>query len=518
MILLLLSCSGTPSEVPEETPSPDGGAHQETDNLDQGQQHPPLPADNPVWSWDAGGFVGDFGWYGEHSWADVRMRVAGHLSAAGRDLARLRASQGDLAGAAAAYQELVGILEGIKTPESGIAAEINGLLLEAARRDAALLAALAAGEVLPAAEGLDGLRMRYLELARRSEAGETVSAEARALQDELTPYLTPREDLDLDAFTDFVARHELRVRLFDAYLDSLDPLGISERWGYWEADEVVRQALLIGVAAGELGGADWSGKAAVLVGAVPTESPALTRPGLLAEHLRSPDQAATFTVEGLGWLPTGDSLIDLAGHPGPRAIGTLQKMGLDDEEHRAWLTRLADDLNADLADRPDAVVSRGREAAAWLDGHTHGSRFYNVKQVRNALVRQLARSGEPALAVSVLRDNLPLHNQDWACPNRAGILSAIEGRLLAEAGDPIAETVLRRALQEGADFLAEVDRAEAQPGYGLRAPGAHRPPGQGAKGPPGSAGPGGRGHPPGNSGSPGGGPPSGSGQPPPDRR
>ena len=55
-------------------------------NLDQGQKHPLFPADNPAWEWDAQSFVPDFGWYGEHSWTDVRMRVVGHMAMAYRDL------------------------------------------------------------------------------------------------------------------------------------------------------------------------------------------------------------------------------------------------------------------------------------------------------------------------------------------------------------------------------------------------------------------------------------------------
>lgn len=479
MILVLLACTSEPQPPPTPATTP-------IENLDQGQQHPPLPADNPAWEWDAGGFVGDFGWYGEHSWADVRMRVAGHLSAAGRDLARLKASRGDLAGAAAAYRSLSDILAAIPTPDDGIAAEINALLLAAAQRDAATLAALAAGQPPSAGSGLSGLRSQYYALAQRHAAGEDVSADAAALQEALKPYLEPRPDLDLDSFTDFSARHALRVRLFEAYLDSLDPLGISERWGYWEADEIARQALLIGAAAGALGGKPWSSLAEeALVGTVTPPGELLRHPSELADALVSRDQVPAYTAEGLGWLPTGDSLIDLAGHPGPRAIGTLQKLGLDDPGHRAWLDATAATLSA--ADAEGAVAA-GREAIAWLDGHSHGSRFYNVKQARNDVVRQLARGGDFALAASVLSDNLPLHNQDWACPNRTGILSAIEGRLLAEAGDAQAEAVLQRALAEGQAFLSDVDRAEAQPGYGLKPPGmsgGHR----GKSGTPGANGP-----------------------------
>jgi hypothetical protein len=538
VILVLLACAGSPSSDDPVGSDPVGsdpvgsdpvgdapvgdGPAAPIENLDQGQQHPPLPADNPAWEWDAGGFVGDFGWYGEHSWADVRMRVAGHLSTAGRDAARLEAQQGNLAAAAERYRQLAGILAGIPTPSEGIAEEIVVLLREAAQRDAALLEALATGAPLPTGEGLAGLRATYLDLARRHIAGEDVSAEALALQEALKPYLEPRPDLDLDAFTDFNARHALRVRLFAAYLDSLDPIGISERWGYWEADEIVRQALLIGAAAGELGGKPWAALAGdVLVGAIPPQSDPIRRPSVLADALVSRDQVPGFTAEGLGWLPTGDSLIDLGGEPGPRAIGTLQKMGLEDPEHRAWLEATAARLDA-LREDPEALVAAGREAVSWLDGHTHGSRFYNVKQARNELVRQLAREGRFALAAAVLSDNLPLHNQDWACPNRAGILSAIEGRLLAEAGDPRAAAVLERALEEGQDFLSEVDRAEAQPGHGLKPPGmgdrgkAGAPGANGPPGPPPGGSQGGRqgespaggrppghppGHPPGSSGS-----------------
>ena len=475
MLLVLFACTSDPQPPPLVAAAP-------VENLDQGQQHPPLPADNPAWEWSADGFVGDFGWYGEHSWADVRMRVAGHLSAAGRDRARLKAQQGDLAGAAAAYQSLADILLGIPTPDDGIAAEINVLLLAAAQRDAATLTALAADQPPSSSSGLSGLRSQYYALALRHAAGGDVSADAASLQAALEPYLEPRPDLDLDSFTDFTARHALRVRLFEAYLDSLDPLGISERWGYWEAGEIARQALLIGAAAGALGGAPWSSLTeAALVGTLMPLVEPLRYPSDLADALVSRDQVSLYTAEGLGWLPTGDSLIDLAGHPGPRAIGTLQRLGLDDPVHRTWLEETAAILNGADADEATAA---GREAVAWLDSHSHGSRFYNVKQARNDIVRQLARGGDFALAASVLADNLPLHNQDWACPNRAGILSAIEGRLLAEAGDARADAVLQRALMEGQAFLADVDRAEVQPGYGLKPPGMS----SGRRGPSGGSG------------------------------
>ena len=78
-------------------------------------------------------------------------------------------------------------------------------------------------------------------------------------------------------------------------------------------------------------------------------------PSLLADALIDPDQQVDFTVDGIGALPTGDTLIDTAGHPGPRAIGTLQKLGVDDPVHRPWLEETVQRLRA--LEEPDAVVA-----------------------------------------------------------------------------------------------------------------------------------------------------------------
>ena len=469
-LIALLACD------PAEPAQPAQPAPVTTEDLDQGQQHPPLPADNPVWSRDVGGFVPEYRWYGEHSWADVRMRVAGHLSAAGRDRARLAAERGDYATASQHYADLVATLEAIPSQRGGISEQINALLLDAARRDAALTAALASGTPPPIPDsGLSAIRGRVLGLAQRHAGGADVSAEAAALMADLRPHLTPRADLDLDAFEDFNARHALRVRLFAVYLDSLDPLGLSERWGYWEADEVVRQARVLGLTLSALGGGD--APAGALEGSPPPldSVPPLRWPSVLAEALRSPGQAPDFTVAGIGALPTGDTLIDSGGHPGPRAIGTLQKMGIDDPAHRPWLEETTRALDAALGE-PQQVVRLVRAGTTELNRYTHGSRYYNVKQLRNAGVRQLARAGAYAEAAALLSDNWPLHHQDWACPNRAGILRALEGRLLAEAGDPRADEVLGQALAEGQAFLDKVSAAAQRPNRG-------QPPGQPPGGP-----------------------------------
>jgi|GEM_PF-1127721 len=468
------------------------------EDRDQGQRHPPLPADNPIWDWDAEGFVPDFGWYGEHSWADVRMRVAGHLATAARDQARVHAEGGAYRTAAESHDALVAMLEGLDVAGSQVATQINGLLIDASRRDAALLRALAEGRPPPVPEsGLAAARARYLGLALSVEQGADPSALQAELENLTVALRTlgePRSDLDLRGFDDFNDRHALRVRLFEAALDSADPLGLDERWGYWESVEVARQVAVLDQAVQALRG----DVPPTLSGIVATRWPSA-----LAERERSDDQAPRFTAEGLGWLPTGDSLIDVGAEPGPMAIGTLEKLGLDDADHAAFLATQAKVLNGLLASDPSAVPDQVRALTERFDALGHGSRYYNIKQARSEAVRQLARAGEPLLALAVLRENRPLHHQDWACPNREGILLALEGRLLAEAGqvdDGLA--FLARSISAGLAFLADVDAAEAS---GPRGGPGRSPPqmGNGPSGPQGPGGPSGHGPP----GRPGHGPP-----------
>jgi hypothetical protein len=476
---IFFACSdGTPPSGADPAPAtsahPAPPARPAFDDRDQGQQHPPLPADNPSWEWDAGGFVPDYGWYGEHGWDDVRMRVVGHLGVIAWTQAQGRAAGGDLGGAAAVLRRLDADLAALPEPTAGPARDLRARLRAAAVRDGALLEGLSAGTVpAPPADGLAAVRARYLQQAL-SPAPDP--ATLRAVQADLEPFLVARDDLDLDAFRDFRDRHRLRAALWDAWADSLDPLHPHAPWGYWEPGEIRREALAVGVAAGWLGGDDWGPRAsASLQGTVPAtgDGPAWAWPGQVAGALRLPSQRADFSAHSLGRLPTGDSLIDVGGSPGPRAIGTLERLGPDDAAHQARLTDAATALDASLAAEPAQVLARIRALTAELDALPHGSRYYNVKQARNDGVRQLARAGHPALALDLLGDHEPLHHQDWACPNREGILEALRGRLQLAASDPAADATLDRARARSLSFLDQVDAAEAAgPGRGLGA----RPP------------------------------------------
>ena len=437
-------------------------------DLDQGQQHPPIPETDPAReNWDAGGFVSEYFWYGEKSWADVRMRLAGHLSVIGRDRARLAASQGDLEAAARLYQELATALDELEVAAEGHSADVLSHLQAAAQRDQALLEWLDSDGLTPPltrSSGLDGIRQEVLSLERQRDQGASprdLQTAALELQEALIPYLKDRPDLAIDHFEDFDSRHRLRAQLFEARMDSLSPAAFGDPWGYWEADEVARQASMLGLRLQELGGESWSERT--------------------ADHLTP--LPPLFTVDGLGWLPTGDTLIDVAAQPGPMAIGTLMKLGIDDPEHRPWLVSSVERLNQALETDPGTVPALIDTLVSELNQYNHGSRYYNIKQVRNEGVRVLARAGHYELARQVLRTNYPLHHHDWAVPNRAGILEAIEGRLLAQAGaTEEAQAMLERAWRTSLEFIQLTQQAEAAgPGKG---PGA-RPPAVGnAHGPP----------------------------------
>ena len=478
IVFILLSCSEEPKISLHESTSHTNTITKTQEiikNQDNGtKKHPPIPANNPIWEWDAKTFVPDFGWFGEHSWMDVRMRVVGHLSAAGRDLVRYYVQQGDFQQAQIEAEQMISILQNIPKAQQGFSTDIHNILIEGFRRDTQWIEMIAQQDpdTAPIAQTpFAKLREEYYRLALIHEKDTTkdISQQAKNLQQKLRNHLEKRTDLDLLGFENFVDRHKLRVRLFDAYIDALDPLIVQERWGYWEATEIQRQALLLGWALELLGGDSWqeyidrhSTKTTTLSPAMKHEiivaSPVLW-PSLLGNSIQSPDQIPQESPEEFGRLPTGDSLIDIAGHPGPKGIGTLEKLGMDDNEHKTWLLQQSQMIVQNLAN-PSKVLKICETATQKLNSYDHGSRFYNVKQFRNACVRQLALSHSYQEAYTLLQQNFPLHNQDWACPNRQGILEAIGGRLLVLSNNPDAVEKLEDSIQTSLDFLQNVDLAE----------------------------------------------------------
>ncbi len=424
---ILVGCGGG------ETHSPAGaGPHSPDESADQQVVgHRAIPADNPVWDQLSEGFRRAPEFYGERSWDDVLMRLLGHYANAARDRAAHRAEQGDLVGAAELYRALSERMGAIQLAEGGTAARMRDLYRDASRRDSDLCHALAGGGSPPAPEGLGPVAaLRWQLLTARSPADhESVAKQASQI------LKAPSwEGVDIGDFRDFEARHALRLQLAEWMLDSQDPLHLDPVWGHWTPAEASRQVRVLQQAA---------------------QSGAATPQGI--RSLATRQEGGSFSAEDLGHLPTGDSYVDVGGEPGPAAIGSLERLDLGDPVHKKKLNSLASRLNGLLAQGPDQVPAALGEWVSTLEEMGHGSRYYNIKQARNSGVRQLARSGAWKPALAVLSENLPLHAQDFECPNRDGILKGLEGRLLLLAGDPRAEATLLEAMKGAEHWMALVE-------------------------------------------------------------
>jgi hypothetical protein len=376
--------------------------------------------------------------YGEANWDDVRMRVAGQLAVLDRDRARVAVAAGDWAGCAAIYGESARRLEALQLSGT-VGPPIRTALVKAAQRDGGLCRGLETGSAPEPGDGtVAPLRARWVGLVLRARAGEDVRLGAETLAADARRVAAP-DGLDPGAFEDFEARHRLRVRLVEAWADAVSPFSATEPFDYWTVAEVPRQAEGIALAA-----------LALAAGGTPDVR--------AADQLPEAARPA-YTAEELGALVTGDSLVDTAGFAGPKAIGTLAKLGNTDAEHRPWLEAAAASLQAA---EPSAVPALVARLAAELEQKPGGIRYYAIKQLRNSAVRHLARDGHHAEALAILATNQPLHNQDWACPNRAGILLAIQGRLELLAGLPTVGATLDRGISESEAFLAHVAKMERE--------------------------------------------------------
>ena len=419
VLLCLWSCGASPEPAQPQASQPhpepvEITSADEVVGIHTGVQHPPIPADSPAWRHDPGGFVPDVRFYGERTWDDVRMRVAGHIGVIERDRARLLAQAGQYSEAAKTYSRLAADMDRLMGTDSGPSRQIPTLIRDAAVRDAALL--------------------------------NTVAA-SKSLQDRLTPQVLWSEllsdrkidetQVDIAAFKDFDDRHAMRVSLWSLYLESADPIGIDSPWGYFDASAhgdliSLRQAQREGRCT------DWNCR------------------------WESEAASAVFDLEGTGGMPTGDSLIDVAGEPGPQSIGRLEKLGLDDARHRQWVEDTVYVFNKKLKESPGALVSLIKSRVDQLNHFKHGSKYYNIKQLKNEGVRVLAQGGHYDLARQVLAMNFPLHHQDWECPNRQGTLLAIDARLAALDRDKHAAENLKKARSITDAFLAKVAEADSQ--------------------------------------------------------
>ena len=427
MVVLLVWVLGCSTNEPPPTATKTEAPVADVIGVAEGVKHPPIPADSPAWRHDPGGFVPDFNFYGERSWDDVRMRVAGHIAVIERDKARLVASDGRFDEAARIYADLASTLTQMIPANGGASVAIPSLARDAAQRDGALMKGLHTGQVPTSDTGIAGVRSHFFSHRRAGTLTPAVATELRASLSALTEQVVVPA---IDGFEDFDDRHALRIRLWELYLDGVDPIQTHEPWGYFDGQARTAAIARLDAEIASAGGLE-----------PPTPWTA----------------TAEFTVQGTGGMPTGDSLIDVAGQPGPKAIGKLAKLGLDDPIHRQWVEDTVFVLNSKLKESPGGVLSIVHTRTSHLDQKGHGSRYYNIKQLRNEAVRVLAQAGKPRIALQVLQMNYPLHHQDWECPNREGILVAIEGRLSAQAGLKNAMSRLTEARRLSDAFLAKVD-------------------------------------------------------------
>ena len=460
LAVVLTACTGeAPPEggrvSPAPGPPPPGGYTAETARAQHAIPATLRNAGEFYGAADSPGFQPDPRYYAEASWDDVRLRCAGHLDAAGRDLARSRVAAGDLHGCAAVYDDLTRMLEGVRI-SAGAGVGIHHSLAAAAARDARACRALARGEDPPdPGSGMGSARARYAAFARAAAAG--TAPDPDPVERALAPLSVRPEGLEIDRFQvridDYQDRHALRARLVAAYADDVDPWGFSDPWGYRLPEERPRQAKAIAEAVRAVGSGEVAGLTLAALLVLPAARLAAEEPSLSTEDLVA--------------MPTGDSLVDVAGFPGPRSSGALAALDPSDPVTRAWFTERAARLTAAPPDSLPAVVEdvvRETERLGLGD-----SRYYLAKQIRNAGIRSLARRGDWEAARQVTAALRGPFGMDRKVPDMDSVLLVIEGRLAVLAGDPDAEGLLRAALASTEAFLAEVDAAEARGASGPRA-------------------------------------------------
>ncbi len=340
--------------------------------------------------------------YHERSWDAVRARASSHLAAQGRDRARARAMVGDYGGCAARYGATADALAGLPIQES-VSRRIRDSYERALRRDAALCGALARGEAPPVSADATAEPVATLyALAARARIGAPVPSLA-------LPQVRP---LHLSAM-DPAARHELRATLTEAWSDTVDPLAPTDPWGYWTPEEGLRAYRR-------------------LVG--------------------EPHAAVPFhpTHETLAEPPTGDTYVDSAGLPGPRAMS-------GGPAGAAGPSSLEQDLAASLqATGTTGAVAALRHGLPRLEASPDGPR--RARGVEAAVLRALARAGAYAEAATIARGWRVERPFEHASINRQGVVRGIEGRLLLLAGDPRAEEVLGEAEDATRAFLDALPR------------------------------------------------------------
>ncbi len=394
-----------------------------------------VPADDPRWN-APDGYRHTPADYGEPDWDHVRMHALVHVSIAGRDRARARAASSDFDACADRYRAAESVLRSTTLANPAVT-PVRDVLADGLARDAAVCEALhrEMPPVVPASGGLEMYRARFLGLYVRAEKGQDVRRPASTLSDELSraaqksgtlPWHAPEAERD---------PAKLSLALAQVWVDTVDPIAITEPWGAWSAKERPRQVAAL--------------RDAVTAAASGNTKRLHVLPATLLEP-----QLPAWTVDEFALTPVADAAYDMLGFAAPHVVPRLTVGAADDPEWRAWLeSKLRVYAQMRSGEVPRAVKS----AVADLEGHPDKSRYFNVIGFQDAAIRQLARGGHYREAREVVKAQSPLRGLDWYMPDRGAVLLAIDGRLAVLSGDPQGEKRLAASIEESKAFLAYID-------------------------------------------------------------
>ncbi len=393
--------------------------------------------------WEAGdGYRHSPAEYGQPDWDHVRLYAVTHVAIAGRDRARARAVAGDYAACASRYGETERIVRGVPLANPAVT-PVRDVLAEGLGRDAAVCEALSRRQppVVPADGGLAMYRARFLGLHVRSSKGTDIRRAASTLADEISRAAARGGTLGVASPEGERDPAHLAAWMAGVWVDSVDPIAITEPWGPWSSEERPRQV---------------KGLRAAVAAAASGETKRL--PVLPATSLVA--LPPSWTVEEFGQVPLLDAYADVGGFAAPAVVPQLPTSPAEEADWTAWLEqRLVTISRMRAGEIPRAV----RIATADILERPGTVAYLRSVGLQNAAVRQLARQRQYGEALAVVRAQSPLRGLDWYAPDRAAVLLGLEGRLLVLAGDPRGETKLQAAIDESRAFLAFIDvRAAAE--------------------------------------------------------
>ncbi len=457
-------------------------------------------------------FIPDPFFYGEETWDGLEIRLQLYLAYQHKDLAMVAVADQDLPTALAHYRRLGQALAERPVSEV-ILRDIHQALEDwALRAQCVLLVRM--GRQDPAAACLERVRWgaapgdaawhAFLQVAlhdpaRTDPTGPWPRLEARYRRLLPGPPWKPRTEGPASTMAE---RHRDRLDRLRAYIVWFDPLVTRQPWGVYGPADTQRalwaRAVAVVLAEHETPAARKEALAplwalldaapavrvdqAVLGSVVESPGPVPLLDALVAaenavqtlEHL----QPRT-SVEKLQGMPTGDSYLDVLGQAGAPPVGRTEKLSLDDPAHRAWTARYVDAINTAIeAGRAGEVATLLQAMIRELDAYPYDSRYFNIKRVRNEGVRLLVLTGHPDEALALLDGFFPLQDLDFRVPCRQGVLEAMRGRILLEAGRlEEARQAFQRALGHTRRWLSYMDRYRDAPGPA----GPARPPPSGGR-------------------------------------